>query len=263
MLTTLQSPNEKGLGYYAVPESGPMDSQSAALANAIAGNTLSYPVIECTGVAPTIQFLEACHITITGAESGWTIDNEKVSTNSLIAISRDSILKGGKMTEGFRSYIAISGKIHKEPCIKNFVSTPLKRNDLVLWQEETHNTPDIKITAQVLKKNTIKIRKGPEFDFLHDESKQLLISEEFEVSQQTNRMGSKLNGPQINCNPVELISSVPIFPGIIQCTPSGKLIIVLQDGQRTGGYPRIAYIRKEEIPYFNQLGIGEKFSFSF
>ena len=46
-----------------------------------------------------------------------------------------------------------------------------------------------------------------------------------------------------------------------QLPPSGQPIVVLQDGQTTGGYPRIAFLKSEEINAFNRLPLGQPFSF--
>jgi len=39
---------------------------------------------------------------------------------------------------------------------------------------------------------------------------------------------------------------------------NGQVLVLTQDAQTTGGYPRIAYFDKENLCDFNQLGIGHK-----
>lgn len=45
--------------------------------------------------------------------------------------------------------------------------------------------------------------------------------------------------------------------------PSGQCIVVLQDGQATGGYPRIAYLPSPTLRRFNQLRVHEPFAVRF
>ncbi len=258
MLTSVQCLLSHRSQFYAYPISGPMDRKSANIANAILSNREEDPLIECTGVAPKIQFLQNCKIAISGADAQWTLEQQKIKIGTIIDVNANQILEGKKMIDGFRSYIAVNGRIHHS--VTSYKLVPLKKNDIIEWSPHHKSIPETIINNSKLKKNVITLHRGPEYHWLDEESKHTIDESVFVVSNQTNRMGSRLQGPKISCYPPDLESSAATFPGVIQCTPSGQLIVVLQDGQTTGGYPRIAYIRREELNYFNQLSIGESFS---
>ena len=74
-------------------------------------------------------------------------------------------------------------------------------------------------------------------------------------------MGVRVDGKPLSDSILPLKNSVPVLPGFIQLPPNGLPIIVLQDGQTTGGYPRIAYIQAQHLSLFNQIPLGGLFQF--
>ena len=51
------------------------------------------------------------------------------------------------------------------------------------------------------------------------------------------------------------------LPGTVQLTPKGKLIILMRDGQTTGGYPRIMQLSAAAISVLAQKKFGDVISF--
>ena len=51
------------------------------------------------------------------------------------------------------------------------------------------------------------------------------------------------------------------LPGTVQITPAGKLIILMRDGQTTGGYPRILQLSDDAINVLAQKTFGDTISF--
>jgi allophanate hydrolase subunit 2 len=76
-------------------------------------------------------------------------------------------------------------------------------------------------------------------------------------------MGVRLEGVKLESSSYQLKNSLPVLPGFIQLPPSGQPIIVLQDGQTTGGYPRIAYIQERYLAVLNQIPLGGELQFEF
>ena len=59
-----------------------------------------------------------------------------------------------------------------------------------------------------------------------------------------------------------MISS-PVLPGTIQCTPSGKLIVLMVDGQTIGGYPRVGMLAERDRIILAQKRAGEMITLNF
>ena len=106
----------------------------------------------------------------------------------------------------------------------------------------------------------INVSKGPEFKFLNSDDIFKLSNELFTISN-NNRMGYFFN-EDICPNSFSIVSS-PVIPGTVQLTPSGKLIVLMQDGQVTGGYPRILQLDNLSISVLSQKKQGDKIKFNF
>ena len=57
------------------------------------------------------------------------------------------------------------------------------------------------------------------------------------------------------------ISSSSVLPGTVQITPDGDLIIVMRDGQITGGYPRILQLTDKAQYKLAQCYSGQLINF--
>jgi allophanate hydrolase subunit 2 len=53
----------------------------------------------------------------------------------------------------------------------------------------------------------------------------------------------------------------PVFPGTVQLTPSGKIIVLMRDAGVTGGYPRILQLTEDSINRLAQKKTGDSISF--
>jgi len=263
LLTSVQDMGRKGLAYYAIPHSGVMDKNAAKIALLLLHKDETHPLIECTSIAPQILFHTPTQIAITGADFNWTINDEKITRNNVIAIKQGDVLKGNFAKDGLRAYIAIDGlfkldKIynsyatHTNAKIGGWQGRLLKKGDILEWEKQ-----EILSSSQVI----IPIKKGPEFDYLNEEAKRQLNANIYQVGADSNRMGIRLSGPKLESLSYQLGDSSPVLPGFIQLPPSGLPIIVLQDGQTSGGYPRIAYVQDKYLSKLNQIPLGGKFRF--
>lgn len=263
MMTSIQDLGRKGLAYFAIPTSGVMDKSAARIALLILHKNENSPLIECTSSAPEIKFNDETRIVITGADFNWKLNNEPINRNSILSVKKNDILKGNFSKDGLRGYIALDGDLEIEKVYDSFSTYTnaklggfqgrlLRKGDILKWE----------YTNFVFSKNKIiPIKKGPEFNLLSEESMELLTSNIYKIGIDSNRMGVRLEGKKLNNTNFQLENSVPVLPGFIQLPPSGLPIIVLQDGQTTGGYPRIAYIQNKYLSELNQIPLGGGFQF--
>lgn len=263
MMTSIQDLGRKGLAYFAIPTSGVMDKSAARIALLILHKNENSPLLECTSSAPEIKFNDETRIVITGADFNWKLNNEPINRNSILSVKKNDILKGNFSKDGLRGYIALGGDLEIEKVYDSFSTYTnaklggfqgrlLRKGDILKWEN----------TNFVFSKNKIiPIKKGPEFNLLSEESMELLTSNIYKIGIDSNRMGVRLEGKKLNNTNFQLENSVPVLPGFIQLPPSGLPIIVLQDGQTTGGYPRIAYIQNKYLSELNQIPLGGGFQF--
>lgn len=269
IFTTVQDKGRLGYAYYAVPRSGFMDDHSAQKALSILDLPSDYPLLECTSKGPIIQFRSSSQIAITGADMNWKLNGEAIKIGRKVNVNADDILKSGFSRSGFRAYIAIDGKLSAQNIynsystytnakIGGFNGRALRKGDVIEWNEAD------KTRKRIEPKNTYKgldfipIKKGPEFTLLTPPSRAFLTQCIYTIDPDSNRMGARLKGTKLLSRSYQLKNSRPILPGFIQLPPSQLPIVILQDGQTTGGYPRIAYIQEKYLASFNQIAIGKE-----
>jgi antagonist of KipI len=99
----------------------------------------------------------------------------------------------------------------------------------------------------------LRVTRGPQFDWFSEEARRVLESGEFVVSEDSNRVGLRLDGPRLTMrDSAEMISEgVPL--GAIQVTPSGQTILLFVEQQTTGGYPKIANVIGTDLHSVGQL----------
>lgn len=273
--TLLQDQGRCGLAFYAIPRSGPLDPQSADLANALLCNPPSAAVIECHFVPPTLRFESPASICLAGADMQWTVDDRPAKSLAVLSLEAGSVLSGSPAGDACRGYVAIAGAIQTERTFGSAACYPLAAfggnggrpfaaGDVVRWQPPSEPVVELEFAQRMAAAadNCIELLPGPEFDWLTPESQAALLAGSFSITPDSNRMGARLAGPKLSTAKHALADSVPLLAGMVQLPPSGQCIVVLQDGQTTGGYPRIGYLAERELCRFNQIPLGREFGFA-
>src|SRR5436190_10836037 len=75
-------------------------------------------------------------------------------------------------------------------------------------------------------------------------------------------MGIRLDCPRLErSEDVDLLSEA-VAPGTVQVPPSGNPILLLNDCQTIGGYPKIAHVITVDLPMATQLCPGDRLRFT-
>ena len=264
LFTTIQDIGRFGYKNIGVPVSGSMDQTSAKLANLLLGNDESSAVLEMTLVGPTLEFMNDTYISITGADMNPSLNKQKVLQNKPLFVNKGDILYLSHSSNGMRSYLGIKGGFNSEKKLgsKSFYRGITKReklikNDKIKFAKVTSSPIKMNKSIndfKINRKNKINVFKGPEFDLLDSNSKDIIFNTDFTIGV-NNRMGYNLVEPIENS--ISSIISSPVMPGTVQLTPSGRLIILCRDCQTSGGYPRVLQLDKSSMDSLSQKTIGE------
>lgn len=95
----------------------------------------------------------------------------------------------------------------------------------------------------------IRLIPGPQADHFCQQAVETLSSSVYRVDAASDRMGMRLQGPQLLHDPAqgsEIISDA-IVAGAIQVPGDGKPIVLLADAQTVGGYPKIATVISPDL----------------
>lgn len=270
LYTTIQDTGRKGYRKYGVPVSGPMDQQSAGLANLLVNNPPDTPLLEITLIGPEILLEGGGLLVLTGADLTPKLNELKVPLYTPTLFHSGQTLTFGKPVCGVRCYLAIKGGFDS-PRILGSASQyapitgqdKLAKGDTILFQDhqnlpETHAS--IKADHEQFIQETLYTYPGPELDLLFASQKASLFQNPLTIGE-NNRMGYQLQPGGDLKNDFSIITS-PVGPGTVQLTPSGKLIVLMRDGQVTGGYPRILQLSQDSINRLAQQPTGKQIRFA-
>ena len=268
--STIQDFGRKGFQQYGVPYSGVMDAYSAALANHILCNNEDAAVIEMTMVGAKLQFHCDTWICISGADMSPKLNGNQIQLNKSIKVLSKDVLTFGKSSQGFRSYLAVSGGfktevvMHSQSMYKGITSEfkLSKNNELNIIENNSFTDVKnalVKVNSNHFSIDKIDVFKGPEFELLPKIQQEFLLIRKFTISKDNNRMGYQLS--ELLENNLEPIITSAVLPGTVQLTPSGKLIVLMRDCQTTGGYPRVLQLKETAINVLAQKFTGSTISF--
>lgn len=269
--STFQDNGRFGFRSYGVPESGAMDAYSHNIANALVGNEMNCATIECTIGGLCLEFNINTVIALTGAGIVF-VNGKSIPLYQPHNIALNDVVEVRFNNKGIRTYLAVQGGFTSKVIMNSRSASP-KINIGTTLKKDMGLRVERSQTKQVLNKidkleipvfeshKTIRIIDGNEINWITKESIQQFYTEQFALSNRCDRMGYLLEGKPIYLeNKVEMLSTA-VVKGTIQLTPSGQLIVLMNDCQTTGGYPRIGQIAAIDLRVMAQLKQGDTILF--
>ncbi|WML43956.1 biotin-dependent carboxyltransferase family protein [Neobacillus sp. PS3-40] len=294
MLSTVQDLGRYGMQKYGVIVSGAMDSFALRVANILVGNTEGEAALEITMIGSKLEFRENLLIAICGGNLSPTIDGHIIPQWRPVLVKKGCILSFGAVKSGCRVYLAISGgfdipkimdsqSTYLRAGIGGFHGRSLKEGDVLLVKAPSDlavrrisclfdraGTNEVaasewsvsqKIFPAYTLNPIIRAVRGGQFNWFTIESRKQFFEEEFLVTPQSDRMGYRLCGQQLQLSePRELISEA-VTAGTVQVPSGGNPIVLLADRQTIGGYPKIAQVATVDLPILAQVKPGDKVRF--
>lgn len=273
LYTSIQDMGRFGYRNLGVPMSGTMDSISAGFANALLNNHKNDALMEITMIGPKLVFTASTNLVITGAEMSAELNNNPILNYKPYPVKNGDIITFGKLKNGMRCYLAVSGGFQSEIILKSRSFYPgiasqglLKKNDFISFGHQVMNQTNnqqpkgtINTKTPFYDTNIIEVFTGPEFELFSSEEQKKLLSVIYTVSNDNNRMGYRMEEEAVK-HTKSIITS-PVLPGTVQLLPSGKLIILMKDAQTTGGYPRVFQLNGKSIAILAQKKTGDTIIF--
>ena len=277
VLTTVQDFGRIGYQQFGVSVSGAMDPRAMRFANLLVGNPENEAVLECTMLGPQLQFDEATIIAVTGGNLGPTLDGQPLKTYCAYKVNAGQTLRFAGLRSGCRAYIAFAGGLdipevmgsrstYMKAKIGGFKGRKLEKGDAIGFRDpksELFNLDKRNLTPEFVPRDvyTLHVIMGPQDDMFTEEGIKTFLSETYTVTPEFDRMGCRLDGPEIaHKNGGDIISDGIAF-GAVQVPSAGKPIVMLADRQTTGGYTKIANVMTADFRILAQLKAGDKVRF--
>lgn len=268
LLTTVQDLGRIGFGPLGVSPSGAADPIALRLANLLVGNPAGAAALEMTLVGGCFLFPDGATIAITGADCGPTMEGRPLELWTSHALPPGAKVAFGPTRNYARCYLAVAGGIQVAPFLGSssthllsglggFHGRALRKGDTLPLGRPGKEIPCKTVSPAVLlhlkPRKKLRVTDGPQSEKFSDETRQIFFRTLFQVSEQSDRLGIRLNGealPAVNTG--DMITE-GVTLGAIQITPSGQPIILGVDQQTAGGYPKIANVIGADLHRLGQL----------
>jgi len=276
ILALLQDAGRFGKHQIGLTNGGPMDPLAFHWANRLCENPAGATVIEVSVGGLKLEAQQALRLAVTGGEMPLEINGvpaERWQTHCLKAGDR---LELGYSQRGCRAYIAVSGggfdvaddfgstaTVVREG-IGGLNGSALKAGDELAcytdldaqcWRVPAAEQPSYS------KQVTLRVIPGYQQHSFSRIQQRLFFHNSFAVSDRCDRMGYRLTGPAVSSS-IEGILSEGICLGAIQVPADGQPIVLMNDRQTIGGYPKIGSVLSLDLAKLAQLLPGDKVSFT-
>ena len=284
---TVQDTGRRGRRHLGVPRCGMLDTLALQRANLLLGNPADAAGLEITFGPVRLRALADLHIVLMGTDLRATflratLQNDGEKRSSMAPLTPGFVhswpagttlrLEAPPHGSG-RTCLAIAGGIDV-PVVLGSRSTDLA-NRFGGLDGRTVATGDRlpiglsnvwPIPHQGLRQPAadghLRIVPGPDYLELDEHAQQLLHTTSWRVTQSSNRMGLRLEGPQLDVAQSDSRLSFGVLPGQIQLPAGGQPIVLAADAQTTGGDPCIASVIGADLWQLAYLTPGTRVTFS-
>lgn len=278
VLSLIQDAGRFGTFNIGLTNGGPVDLLAFHWANRLCSNTLNATAIEISIGGLTLTAQVDTTLAVTGANMPLTINGEIKALWRSYHVKAGDVIALGFAAQGVRCYLAVADGFNVTPsfgstatvcregiggiqggkllagdvlaCAPNKANSSAKKNLLLADKQRPQYTDEIIL-------HTV-----PSYQQHHFSSYQqrLFFSNEYTVSQSFDRMGYRLEGQAIACD-IDGILSEGICHGAVQIPADGQPIVLLNDRQTIGGYPKIGAVSSIDTGKLGQLNQGGKVRF--
>ncbi len=271
ILSLIQDAGRFGQHGIGLTSGGPMDPVAFKWANRLLNNDQNATAIETTVGGLKIRSHGPTRVAITGASVAVKINGQQCKQWQSLDLSSGDELELGYATSGCRIYLAVAGgfKIEKQfssnstvvrEGVGGLTGKPLLKGDklnchALISHSDPHQSLPIKQQPEYSDAVTLRVIPGYQQAHFSKQEQSRFFQNEFKVSELCDRMGYRLTGPQVKCD-IEGILSEGICLGAIQVPKDGQPIILMNDRQTIGGYPKMGSVLSLDLAKLSQLTQG-------
>ncbi|MBT00421.1 MAG: allophanate hydrolase [Oceanospirillaceae bacterium] len=254
---------------------GPLDPGAFDWANRLLDNDNNATVLEISIGGLVLEAQVDTWVVLTGGEMPLKIAGNEVERWCAHRIRAGERLEAGFSKAGARAYLAVSGGFQIEPMFDSTATVQreklgglngqkLQSGDILPCSSEPQGAgyrlpkqyqPDYRDTSP------LRVILGYQQDAFSEVQKQILFTSSYKVSDRADRMGYRLEGPAISPS-INGILSEGICLGAIQVPADGQPIVLLNDRQTIGGYPKIGSLFSPDTARLAQMLPGTEVSFT-
>ncbi|MFY8328472.1 biotin-dependent carboxyltransferase family protein [Pseudoalteromonas sp. ZZD1] len=273
LLMSIQDKGRTGFRHLGVAQSGVIDSYAMVIANRLLGNADNNAVIEITLGLAQLKFECDTVIALIGTDMKAHLDDTAIYPGWTYTVKKGQTIRFAAARNGFRAYLACKGGIQSDKIMSSrstdlaagfggATGHALKEHDTLAIKPFTEHWPKLGAISPA-KREVIRIHPSIHKELLTQHVINEFSSKKWHVTPQSNRMGVRLNTQSQSLSHSHSLPSLAVAPGSIQLPPNGEPIVLLNDGQTTGGYPLLGTVIEADLFLFAQLKPGDSIRFEY
>jgi biotin-dependent carboxylase-like uncharacterized protein len=275
-LCQLQDGGRFGVRHLGISQGGALDWLSMAWANRLLGNRTAAAVIEVALGGFAVQAQQDCCLALTGADLAAQIDGQPLKPWRSFMLRQGQELRLNQPLLGARAYLAAPGGFNATQVLGSCATvlreglggldgrgSALAQGDVLsysgaavaLAEVAKALRPDVASTAP------LELILGAQIGDFSGQSLFALFNQPWQIDSRADRMGVRLLGSALHYQGPQMISEgIPL--GAIQVPPDGQPIVLLNDRQTIGGYPRVGALTPLAVARLAQCLPGTALRFS-
>lgn len=274
VLATLQDQGRVGYAHLGLTQGGPADYVSYRIADLLLQNHSPSCQIEVSVGGLSLLALTDTVFCLTGAQMPLTINGQSKALWQSHRIKKDDVIELGFAKSGLRCYLAVAGgfKLPKDfgsnstvlrEKVGGIAGAALQSGQFLpaastyrplLWALPQQYWPDFSVPLE------LGLIPGYQQHWFDEAQWQQLCSTDYQVSALYDRMGYRLQGEPLLYPPKALLSE-GISYGAVQLPPDGLPIVLLNDRQTLGGYPKPGVVLARHAAALAQRQQGQQICF--
>ena len=273
--STVQDSGRIGTLQLGLPPSGAMDHPALVSGQHLLGHTQDEAAIEMAYANTEVTPGSSCLIAVTGAPVSLWVDGASACDTEVLKIGAGQRVSIKARSHGVYSYLHVSGGI-ATPAVFDSRSTSVREGIGGLagtYLRDGDQLPIGSVNSDVITSNaslplpesapTLMLRFVPGFQYelLTEQAMSSLLESEFKVTSRANRMGVALSGDPVNTGVTSLLSEATCY-GAIQLPGDGNPIVLLNDRQTVGGYPKPGAVIRSDCRRLAQARPGQRVRFA-
>uniref|UniRef100_A0A7C1XJA9 Biotin-dependent carboxyltransferase n=1 Tax=Pseudomonas graminis TaxID=158627 RepID=A0A7C1XJA9_9PSED len=252
-LCLLQDAGRFGVRHLGVTQGGALDWVSMSWANKLLNNALDAAVIEVTLGGLTLLAESDCCLALAGAHLGAMLDDRPIAPWRSFFVRKGQQLRFTRPITGARAYLAAPGGFAAGDVLGSCATVTreglggldgsgraLSEGDQLSYSGasfELHALPD-HLIPDFSEQRPLDVVLGAQIGQFSGVSLFDVFNSDWTLDSRADRMGMRLLGPELVYQGKPMISEgIPL--GAIQVPPDGQPIVLLNDRQTIGGYPRL------------------------
>lgn len=272
-LTLVQDQGRQHQQHLGLSQGGAIDQHAFFWANYLLANKNNAACLEIT-LGPFIaEFRESSHIAITGADLHCTINDTPIPNWQSHRVKKGDIIHFKPGNSGLRAYLAIAKGFHSREMFSSCAEVPREQLFPLQIQEKAklHYTPltisSRRITATPERfvpdyscDLVLRTFASYQYQDFSGEARHSFCDSSYSILPQSDRMAYRLSGTKLEWQHASLLSE-GVALGSVQVPADGQPIVLLNDRQTVGGYPKIGLVCQKDCSQLAQRRAGQKIHF--